>query len=370
MKLGSALGLATALALTLAAPVLANGPAGVPWATSEGTMTFVVQPDGAVVAQYESDGGRIFGRLRGQQLTGYWVERNSSVKCVTARDGSMYWGPIVWDFNADWTEFAGSWGHCDDPKPVGPWSGNRPPPGPVQWPLASGGNDHWYELVAPPGGMTWPAANGAASIRTHAGHSGYLVTITSAAENTFLVKTFGTRMDGFVWIGASDAAKEGAWRWVGGPEAGRQFSQGRKPAGYANWGGVEPNNDGDEDAAALNLGGSSAGTERGQWGDTKMTARFGAYIVEYGGGTAPVVAQRPVLRFVRQNGPRFESITGELAYAEQFFVEVHFAVAPDDSDHVVTLQAPRGEALSVAVHRTAEDRRLFRSGSLVLSPVP
>lgn len=117
---------------------------------------------------------------------------------------------------------------------------------------------HFYKYV-PQNGIFWTAAKAAAEASNYFGLQGYLATITSAEENIFISqKTKGTG-----WIGASDAAKEGDWRWVTGPEGkednlqGRLFWRGtgadyiaRKiGAGpilgqYSNWNTNEPNNSG------------------------------------------------------------------------------------------------------------------------------
>jgi hypothetical protein len=161
---------------------------------------------------------------------------------------------------------------------------------PVQW-SAAGGNGHYYDLVT--GVRTWTAARTAATASSYLGESGYLVTITSSAENAFVLSQFNAAFNNFAWIGASDAAVEGQWRWMDGPEAGVQFSQGAIATGpnfYANWGPVEPNNAGNEDVAAFNLGGTSGGgTLNGQWGDTSTLTSFGAYLVEYGRGQSSSV---------------------------------------------------------------------------------
>ena len=54
---------------------------------------------------------------------------------------------------------------------------------PVQWSVADGGNDHWYEVVwLGIGQITWNTANSSATSSSHLGQTGYLATITSAAE--------------------------------------------------------------------------------------------------------------------------------------------------------------------------------------------
>ncbi|MAF10808.1 hypothetical protein CMK11_10180 [Candidatus Poribacteria bacterium] len=56
-----------------------------------------------------------------------------------------------------------------------------------------------------------------------------LVTIDDAAEQRWLVSTFGGTEP--LWIGLTDAGSEGKWRWAGG-----------EPASYTNWASREPNN--------------------------------------------------------------------------------------------------------------------------------
>ena len=83
------------------------------------------------------------------------------------------------------------------------------------------------------------AAKGASNriVTTGGTLTGYLSNITSSAEMAFIQsKALGTGL----WIGLSDWAVEGTWRWLDGPEAGSLSS-------YFNWGGGEPNNGGNED---------------------------------------------------------------------------------------------------------------------------
>jgi hypothetical protein len=112
---------------------------------------------------------------------------------------------------------------------------------PIQWKAADGGNDHWYELNVDL--LDWQDAATEATNR-----GGYLATVTSAGENSFiddLVSSFQL----FVWLGGSDAAQEGEWYWMTGPEAGQQFWTGGQNGhavngAYSNWADDEPNDGG------------------------------------------------------------------------------------------------------------------------------
>ena len=155
---------------------------------------------------------------------------------------------------------------------------------PVQWTVASGGNGHYYEYVSST--HYWSTQRAAAEARTHLGMSGYLVTLTSAAENDFVAQAFDAQSNNFAWIGASDGANEGVWEWVTGPESGTQFSQGANataPFNFENWGSVEPNNSSNnEHWAAINLGPTTVhNTAHGEWGDApSFGSTISGYIVE------------------------------------------------------------------------------------------
>jgi len=132
---------------------------------------------------------------------------------------------------------------------------------------------HYYELVSAPG-ICWDAARTAAAARTYAGMSGYLATLTSAAE-TDAVKG---RNSGQFWFGAADDVTEGTFMWKTGPEAGTNLV-------YSNWSPGEPDDYKNiwrpqgEDYAHI-YGGS------GLWNDLDLcgtAANITGYLVEYGG---------------------------------------------------------------------------------------
>ncbi|MDC6406125.1 MULTISPECIES: C-type lectin domain-containing protein [Maribacter] len=149
---------------------------------------------------------------------------------------------------------------------------------------------HYYEYVADVG-ISWTDAEVAASNRTYFGLQGYLATLTTQEEADFS----GSQAQGVGWIGASDAATEGEWFWVTGPEAGTPFWSGRAdgstlpPTNFANWNGGEPNQSGNEDYAHItDPSVVRGGAPLGSWNDLPNGGGSGAYapqgyVVEYGG---------------------------------------------------------------------------------------
>lgn len=146
----------------------------------------------------------------------------------------------------------------------------------------SAATQSFYQLSAT--ATTWSAANTNAQAATLVqppgmelditGVTGHLANITSAAENTFV--------DGIApanaWIGGSDAAVEGEWRWDAGPEAGQQFWQGGTGGStvggsYAHWGGGEPNNSGNEDGVHMR--------PDGFWNDQNTGTTNYNYVIEW-----------------------------------------------------------------------------------------
>lgn len=83
---------------------------------------------------------------------------------------------------------------------------------------------HFYRYIDKVG-TSWNSAKAEAesAAMIYYGLKGYLATITSAAENDFIkLKTKGVG-----WIGATDVAQEGEWRWVTGPEGLEDLGKGR-----------------------------------------------------------------------------------------------------------------------------------------------
>jgi hypothetical protein len=85
---------------------------------------------------------------------------------------------------------------------------------------------------------------------------GYLVTVTSAAENNFIYNLWPSG-----WIGLTDEITEGVWRWV----TGETYS-------YSSWNPGEPNNAGNEDYIQF-VGG-------GKWNDLPNNQSL-PYVIEF-----------------------------------------------------------------------------------------
>lgn len=143
---------------------------------------------------------------------------------------------------------------------------------------------HYYEFISATG-ITWTAARTAAAARTYYGLQGYLATLTSQEEADFS----GSQALGVGWIGGSDAATEGQWLWVTGPEAGLNFwngTAGGSSPNFAFWNTGEPNQAGNEDYAHITHPNVNP---NGSWNDLSNTGAASGnyqpqgYVVEYGG---------------------------------------------------------------------------------------
>lgn len=171
-------------------------------------------------------------------------------------------------------------------------------------------NGHYYEYYSTTG--SWTAAIAAASSKSYFGRQCYMATLTSAAENSFVVNLIGMN----TWIGCSDNyaqinaalgytafanqnASDGNYYWVTGPEKGTKISSknawasgGIAPVSgvYNNWTSGEPNDwpgttnstPGEEDYGHMY-------TSSGQWNDFANTQTIGT-IFEYGGMSSDSVS--------------------------------------------------------------------------------
>ena len=122
---------------------------------------------------------------------------------------------------------------------------------------------HHYLYVS--GSFTWSEAREFSQLI-----GGYLANVTSAGENAFISTLVGSQS---VFLGGSDAASEGTWRWADGPEAGSIFWDNGTPVAYENWADGEPNSFGPEDALEMR--------PDGEWNDVRTDAILDGFVVEF-----------------------------------------------------------------------------------------
>ncbi len=166
-------------------------------------------------------------------------------------------------------------------------------PDPIhEWPVAVGGNGHFYQAVAASNGINWPGAEAWAEA-----HGGYLATIESAAENAFVFQLidypkYWTRSTA-QWSpapgGKAVAVITSRGPWLGGlkapsatrPAGGWQWVHGGGPFTYTNWAAQQPNNiDGAENRLIYFSWG--ANRREAYWNDLpESSPRPAGFVVEY-----------------------------------------------------------------------------------------
>jgi hypothetical protein len=151
----------------------------------------------------------------------------------------------------------------------------------------SSATGHYYQYV--PGSMNWTTAKSIASEQSSLGLTGYLATITTSDEETFIDNTFGG-VSG--WLGASDSASVGTWRWVTGPEGTQSggsglsfYVSGGTNTAYNNWDSGNPTSSGSAYYAVMQA--------TAKWDSVANTYNPSGYFIEYGGlGTTPIFYDR------------------------------------------------------------------------------
>ena len=139
-------------------------------------------------------------------------------------------------------------------------------------------NGHFYRPISTT--ATYDNAKALSASQTFKGQTGYLVTITSANEEAFIISNVPQTN---IWFALTDRVQEGYWRIDAGPENGtliktqNGLTAGNIAGQFNNWCVGEPNNSGDEDFAVTKWGGGSC------WNDLPGSASWSnPYIVEFG----------------------------------------------------------------------------------------
>ena len=141
-------------------------------------------------------------------------------------------------------------------------------------------SDHTYAITST--AMSFSDAQAAAAV------GGYLVTVNTKAENTFLTTEFyaayGNRA---LWIGANDIDTENTWVWDNGTTSGdngttdnicgtgcNPYSDATWADGTRKWNNSEPNNSGNEDCANIT-------NSNGFWNDLRCSnSQYGIIEIE------------------------------------------------------------------------------------------
>jgi hypothetical protein len=167
----------------------------------------------------------------------------------------------------------------------------------VQW----GVKGHYYEFMGfnlpETNGLTWTEANAAAL-----GKGGYLATITSAEENSFVDSLLPPGEDRLTtaWLGGAVTGEYYTWSWVAGPETGTVFFYltndfiTRVDVGYTNWCPDPSRPVFHPDNLTYLLMNSSGWVTSGYWNNASAEYRSG-YVVEYNANPVPVPATLPLL---------------------------------------------------------------------------
>jgi MFS family permease len=154
----------------------------------------------------------------------------------------------------------------------------------TQWALSSGGNGHWYGIIATQ--LNWGQARDLATSINFLNQPGYLATITSQSENDYIYENliFNANNPSYYdeyflggFLGTS------GWSWVTGEEF-----------GYTNWSMYEPNdNPPSYEPQAIGMWGSHQDDERripGRWNNEWPSYTGYWSIIEWGN---PGTAQPP-----------------------------------------------------------------------------
>ncbi len=149
----------------------------------------------------------------------------------------------------------------------------------TKWSAASGGNDHYYGYVSF-ADISFTDASTLASAEVLSGFTGYLTTITSAAEQSFVqanVLPADQEAPADYYIaGAAQAPNQflptGGWSWGSG-----------EAWGYTNWAPGQPDGGFNQPDAFLSV---MVNLSRGKWADEPhQSASTTGFLIEFDGGS-------------------------------------------------------------------------------------
>ena len=149
-------------------------------------------------------------------------------------------------------------------------------------------NGHSYYRST--GTATWTTARA-----NCAAMGGYLVTITSAAEQSFIFNIWPSG-----WIGLTDEVTEGTWRWV----TGETYS-------YKNWNSGEPNNAGNEDYVQF--------VSNGRWNDLPNNVSL-PYVLEF--NYVVTTSSWTLYKTIYTNSAGYYSISEAYDPSKEYYIQI------------------------------------------------
>ena len=152
-------------------------------------------------------------------------------------------------------------------------------------------NGHSYYRST--GTATWTQARS-----NCAAMGGYLVTITTSGEQSFIFNIWPSG-----WIGLTDEVSEGTWRWV----TGETYS-------YKNWNSGEPNNAGNEDYVQF--------VSNGRWNDLPNNVNL-PYVLEF--DYVVTTSSWSLYKTIYTNSSGYYSISEAYDPSKEYYIEI---VAP------------------------------------------